>query len=536
MSCPFASLLRSFSLRANMERSFNRKERKLKNDELGAADKVIDENGEEITAKSIVSNYFASTTIHGISSIYSGKNIYIKLFWLSVFLSVLGLLVWQILQIFQKFAGNAVVTTHENTAYQGLVFPAVTLCSTLPFNKSFKSFYKEQRKRSKHGSFDFESSTLQSYGISLNEFLIGEESCGFDSSQCNFRKDFQVSSSWLLGNCFTFNANVSRKQEDLGPAHGFEVIMNLNQDRYRQFIYYQDENTLISFPPAGVRVRIHDSDDNIEYFAGAGTILISPGTLTSIKMKKQKIVRLPSPYPDRCANDKDAEKVIGMPLRKGVKYSVELCKFVCISRKKMKYCKAVTMDDGRKLARIFSKGTFSYRTPRNSKEYQCAFRFDMRSNITGTYKCPQACNEQRYIVSTSTGSWPANGQILPMCDELLQAGVSIQNCSKEFIRDNFLSLQIYFEDFILQTIKQIPAYGRSQVISDLGGSVGLWIGASVYSFFELGSTFISLVSLYIVRKKRARKIMQKQVVSFGNGIAFVKAEEGRLEDFGNRSI
>eukprot|EP00112_Aurelia_sp_Birch-Aquarium-sp1_P000261 Seg10204.1 transcript_id=Seg10204.1/GoldUCD/mRNA.D3Y31 product="Acid-sensing ion channel 1" protein_id=Seg10204.1/GoldUCD/D3Y31 len=506
-----------------MEESLQKRQNRQNNIELGTTETIIDENREEITAKSIVSNYFQSTTIHGLSSIYSGRNIYMKIFWLLVFLSVFGLLVWQIQQIFKEYARNAVVTTQGTMKLQSMVFPAVTLCSTLTFNKSFKSFVANEYMTSINKRFNFNASALQSYGISIKEFLVDERSCSFANHKCKFREDFQISSSWLLGNCFTFKLNVFRRQKSLGPDHGLQVIINLNQDSYKQFIYYGNDEI---YSPVGVKVTIHDSKENIEYFADSHTTLISPGTLTSIRIKKQKVVRLPSPYPDKCAGEEDAEKIIGIPLRKGLKYSSELCKFICKMRVKMKYCKAVTLDEGRKLAQVLRNGALNYKVPRTFEELGCAFEYDFKFNVTSNCECPHACNEQRYKLSTSTGSWPANSQLSSLCSSLLQ--VSKQNCSREFIKDNFLRLQIYFEDFTVETIEQIPAYGESKVISDLGGIIGLWIGASIYSFFELGSTCISLVSLYILRKKKARQQKQRQVVSFDNDAVYVRTEEGRL--------
>ena len=484
-----------------MEHNSKERENKMKNRELGTDEKIIDEDGKEITAKSIVSNYIQSTTIHGLSSIYSASNIYMRLFWFLVFLTVFGLLVWQIHAVFTQFTLKTVVTTHENTAYQSLVFPAVTFCSTRQFKGSRNSIYLDKEDPTK----------LRTYGLTMKDFFMDERLCSFGVQKCNFTLDFDISTSWELGNCFTMKVNSNRTQKNLGQKHSFQLLLNLKQHIYWSLDLAGAARRLDDYSPAGVLVMIHDEKEHIEFFADTDAIMISPGTMASIKIKKQRIVRLPAPYPDKCVTNANAEQITGMPLPKIGKYSVNVCKFMNVIRAKMKQCKAVSFEDGDKLRQLFPNKTFNYRIFETNEEIDCVYYNFKTPNETSN--CPLPCEELRYKPTVSTASWPSDNDLVSLCITLKDFGVYTKTCSKEFIKDNFIRLQVYFEDFTEETIKQIPAYGRSQVISDLGGSIGLWIGASIYSLFELGSTFISLVSLYILRMQKARKLRQAQVAS-----------------------
>lgn len=486
-----------------MERTLNGRESKMQNNEILQDEQITGEDGKEITAKSVVSNYIQSTTIHGLSSIYSASNIYMRLFWFLVFLSVFGLLAWQIHAVFTQFTLKTVVTTQENTAYQSMIFPAITFCSTRQFKGSWNSYFLAKNNSTK----------LRTHGLTMKDFFVDERLCSFGVLKCNFTSDFKISTSLEHGNCFTMKVSSNRTQRNLGQKHSFQLLLNLKQHIYwSQGPASRKRPLLEDYTPASILVMIHDENEHIEFFTDTNAIMISPGNMASIKIKKQRIVRLPSPYPDKCVTDANAEQITGIPLPKVGKYSVNVCKFMSMVRKKMKQCKAVSLEDGDKLRQLFPNKAFNYRIFETYDEYDCInYNFSMPNKTTS--ECPLPCEEQRYKPTVSTASWPSKTDLPNLCSQLETFGVDTKTCSKEFIKDNFIRLQVYFEDFTVETIKQIPAYGRSQVISDLGGSMGLWIGASIYSLFELGSTFISLASLYILRIQKARKQRQVQVAS-----------------------
>ena len=475
----------------------------------------IHTNEEEVTSKSIVSNYFQSTTIHGISSIYSGRNIFLKLFWLIVFLVVFGLLIRQVYQIGARLTHYEVLTMVENTAHQSLEFPAVTLCSTRPFRKSSATL-RELKKALRYSL----TSNVSRFGPTINEFLIHETFCSFDQHQCNFEDDFLVKTSLSLGNCFTFKANSSRRQKHLGQKLGFRVAININQEKFTNYDAIaahmsRDRQLIDRFLPVGVKVMIHNRNENVEFVADTNAVLVSPGTMTSIQIKKQAIERLPPPFPDHCIKDENADEVIGRPVPSTTRYSVGLCEFMCDVKEKMKHCKVVESKDLNQLKLLFPNDT-SYRTVETLKEYLCLYyEFHRLPNVTRDCNCPQPCKELKYKLTVSTALWPSNDDVAYMCSLLPQAGIKFGRvCSKEVIKDNMLRLQIYFKDFTVESIKQTPAYGRDQFISDLGGSIGLWIGGSVYSLFELGSLCISLASLLALKIRKVIKRKSGRVEPF----------------------
>ncbi|XP_068960501.1 acid-sensing ion channel 4 [Petaurus breviceps papuanus] len=54
-----------------------------------------------------------------------------------------------------------------------------------------------------------------------------------------------------------------------------------------------------------------------------------------------------------------------------------------------------------------------------------------------------------------------------------------------FHRENFLVLDVFFEALTSESVKQRAAYGLSALLGDIGGQMGLFIGASVLTFLEI---------------------------------------------------
>ena len=69
------------------------------------------------------------------------------------------------------------------------------------------------------------------------------------------------------------------------------------------------------------------------------------------------------------------------------------------------------------------------------------------------------------------------------------------NRATTLIHGNLLKLDIYFEDLYVEELNQIPAYGLENLLADIGGTLGLWMGISVLTIAELIELIIRLCSI-----------------------------------------
>lgn len=72
---------------------------------------------------------------------------------------------------------------------------------------------------------------------------------------------------------------------------------------------------------------------------------------------------------------------------------------------------------------------------------------------------------------------------------------------QDILRENFLSLNIYYRELNFETISESAAYETGQFLSDFGGAMGLWMGASALTILEL----VDLVVRLIQRCCKSRK-------------------------------
>ncbi|XP_047670389.1 acid-sensing ion channel 4-A [Tachysurus fulvidraco] len=76
--------------------------------------------------------------------------------------------------------------------------------------------------------------------------------------------------------------------------------------------------------------------------------------------------------------------------------------------------------------------------------------------------------------------------------------------SEDYIRDNFLILDIFFEALNYETIEQKKAYDVAGLLGDIGGQMGLFIGASILTVLEI------LDYIYEVIKFRLQRVLRPQ--------------------------
>jgi len=78
---------------------------------------------------------------------------------------------------------------------------------------------------------------------------------------------------------------------------------------------------------------------------------------------------------------------------------------------------------------------------------------------------------------------------------------------------NGLSLvYIYYPDFYYTSITEQPKTTFDQLISNIGGLLGLFIGGSIMSFFEIFELLISvLVIMFKSREKKVKPLPKKAV-------------------------
>jgi len=118
------------------------------------------------------------------------------------------------------------------------------------------------------------------------------------------------------------------------------------------------------------------------------------------------------------------------------------------------------------------------------------------------FNCPLPCEIDTYYgYSMSRALFPTESYAhklredmkdLPHMKKVLE-GVTD---TKRFMRDNLLRVVIFYEDLSYVRQEQQPSYDTLVWLGDIGGQIGLFIGAGAMSYFE----FLDCLALIIYTK------------------------------------
>ena len=455
--------------------------------------------------KAAVKNFCEASTIHGISSIFSAESTVSRLFWIGMFVSVCSFLAWQISQLIQKVNANNVVITSRTVSEKELDFPVVTFSNADPYSRAKLARFPlglNGSRKLKHLR-DLLSNFTSEEAKEISGKL--DYDCLFGGKRCLFTERIYP---WL-GNCWHFNFFSDQRQKNTGPESGLKVIFTINESDY--------SNTFNN--GYGVYVNIANSPSiSLQVQRNKG-ILAAPGMLTRINMRKKKIFRLEHPYPDNCRKDTDVIELNGFYFKFSLKdfYSMDFCKSISLLRNQMIRCGVINPEYKFIVDNyiVIERSNVSYNISGNSSDVGNVW--DCLSRVENEYigsDCSPLCNDYVFDYTISALRWPSTQEAMDrlayMKKHSPQAN-AYQNWTVDSIYKNMLKIEIYFCDFHSEIIEQKPAYGLLEFASDLGGQVGLWIGASVYSVLEVLLFVVSLNYYMLQRAYRVRPAKRRHL-------------------------
>ncbi|XP_010213654.1 PREDICTED: acid-sensing ion channel 4 [Tinamus guttatus] len=109
--------------------------------------------------------------------------------------------------------------------------------------------------------------------------------------------------------------------------------------------------------------------------------------------------------------------------------------------------------------------------------------------------CPTPCNLTRYGKEISMVRIPNKGSARYLARKY--------NKNETYIRENFLVLDIFFEALNYEAIEQKKAYDLAGLLGDIGGQMGLFIGASILTILEI------LDYIYEVIRDRVTRLVRR---------------------------
>lgn len=326
-------------------------------------------------------------------------------------------------------------------------------------------------------------------GHQLENMLLG---CQFNGRKCDVPIKDVV--TYDYGNCFTIQSS-NFIAGSTGPMSGMVLTINLEN---HEAIEYLTEGY-------GMRMVVHEPKSfPLPLEEG---ITISGGYETSIGLKMTRIERKGDPY-GTCIDPRQYFATYG------IRYSTQTCIQQCWEKLAYSRCGCLVGNVHSEIGRFHDQDNV------NSKESKGCFKeqdkkcsIDARRALLGDIdkycRCPQPCLENAYTTTFSGRIWPHKTKLNELrqdaCftyeDYNITGYCALENWNDASLSTNFLKVNIYFEDLNYEVISEEPLYDTTQLISDVGGSLGLCLGASLLCICEVFEA-IAMIFVVLCRKMR----------------------------------
>lgn len=262
-----------------------------------------------------------------------------------------------------------------------------------------------------------------------------------------------------------------------------ELFTSLPDDYYNYYLYEFDSNSLI--------VKI--SDQKNFPLRGEGD-KIKPGIMASFSLSLTHYTNLPSPYSE-CQYRESVETEMGRQMRRAnIPYNRLSCISICQQR--LKY---------------LNSGCFKPTLPN-------IFNLPICSNITQYYEnkdsqfstllckdsCPAECELNVFDETLSFADFPSTNYAYKLLNDkrgYFESIFETDNVSYDMLRKSISGVFIYFDETVVTEIEQSPSIVLVDLIANIGGTLGLFVGLSVLSIVEVIELAVNLILIAIRFKK-----------------------------------
>lgn len=486
------------------------------------------------------------SSIHGIPFITAKTAILIvKIFWIVLCLACWSFLTFIIISMITDYRRYE-KSTSISMVYEAMSdFPAVTICNFSPFydsKKNMDAFVAERgiRINESNSAINFTDfaadmfkghfqnfleenafAAIHNLGFTLKEMLV---SCEYQGKLCTY-KDFYWIRDFNYGNCYRFNGNDTYQYLFDGKFHEHVPYGTLKstvpgwRSGLRMEIFTGDPINQTQYTyKSGVRVIVHNQ--SIVQFTNEDGVDVSAGSQTNIAVSRTFYSRLATPFSDCVAelNEESSTKSARLAdmfklkqLNAIDKYQQKYCFKVCLHRYLIKQCncyspslKFLNLD----LAKYNVCGTIEQVNCQERNKVHYYTSDDIRECYTKD--CPVECDSISYETKISVADYPTDWYVETMNKSAQRHMYSVYGTKANFtgptyelVKKTTSMINIFYDSVTYTSVTESQSISFDVLLGNIGGIFGLFTGASILSFVELGDLLMS--SLIIVVKSKLKK-------------------------------
>lgn len=402
------------------------------------------------------------STSHGLPNIFRSQHSAIKLMWLCLFIASISMGFYLVSKSIIEYLNFEAVTKIDVINETPTQFPAITIYNL----KDGKS------------------------NISLSSIMYG---CLYSGGLCSADDDFD-----LITDKFGYvSYRFKKKQSYLaGQSSGLQLII-VNNIQFKTSSFYDG---------LGIIVHNHSIDPRLNAGLSNEGIFISPRFATNLVIDRVFTSKLSKPYSD-CVDETHSASSTDSDL---FKYIIDSTNYSYKQQDCLDYCLGRELNRSFNLSSEIDKLSNVIEILIKKFNWSTSDTFEIRYNITKNKSneciqhCPSECNSISYSVSTSFSSLNINDFFLNSVKKKFSN--SWPNLTLEDIRKNYYSISIYYSDLKYTNISQMAKSSFFDVVSNIGGILGLFIGISFLSFAEILELFLEILFILFKSPNKAISI------------------------------
>jgi len=464
-------------------------------------------NGQSL--KTMWELWCTTSSAQGLPKIFQYQNKCVRTLWLLVFVSFSFCTFYFFTRGILDFLDFEVVSKIRVHNEESLEYPFITLCSSFPFTSKRShevlSEFDNLSSLSFDDVFDVKSAnildenflklTLSSsnyiyYGMrrafSMNDIQKLElgydlkeilQFCSFNGELCTLN-DFTWIFSFQYGNCFQFKGKKTFFLKKLsGSLYGFRLALN----RLKSCNSYSVDHGLIVFIHNGTLLT-----------SSSQQMFVEMGKTTNIEIKKTFTYRQPLPY-SQCEELTSYKSDYFNEIKNSnVQYRQSDCIEFCKQKWIIQECKCFSTYF------IMPKNMSLYGPCNNKTEMNCTkMFFNLGNNVVDKCfsDCPLECDFVQYDLRSSSLDYPSKEYFNRIKNDMTPPDMSLSE-----YRETHLVLNVYFASQEYTEIRETPKMSPFDLISNLGGVLGIFLGLSIITLAEVMEILILMISLFFRKR------------------------------------
>ena len=436
------------------------------------------------------------------SKIFHEKHAYLKIVWLCFFLIFTSFTGYFVCKNIIDYCAFEIVSKIELIDEKPTEFPVITICDPNPLSSTAAQNLISNITRKNYGKDieAFNSSEIIAHFpnvYELTRMYIGQTeygtanrkhltngfllvNCFFNNVKCSI-DDFPVRYYFRYGACWQFNRNLPslaniRETITEGPFNGLSLVMFVNKTQTK----YPNMNGV------GLKLFIHNKT-----FENRLTeeINLKMGEEINVAVSRTFSYKTPHPYSE--CEDLDSFRSEYFNILKSsnaalnASYRQYDCFKLCLQKMITQNCEC-----------HFTKFTKVENLPSclNLSQFNCTNTqqnaFTGEKLIECNKQCPLECNTITYSPQLSTLDFPSHDLFKLYQNE---SDLGLGSMSFDTMKNSLISLKVYYPFTQYTEIRELPKTSLIDLISQIGGSLGMLLGFSIFHLIELFEIIILIV-------------------------------------------